>query len=61
MNNILIPNSPPQKDVWVMTKTDFQKDIIAELHKSENTNSSNLDAEISFLIIFGQTEQIKNA
>ena len=31
-----------------MTKTDFQKDIIAELHKSENTNSSNLDAEITF-------------
>ena len=44
-----------------MTKTDFQKDIIAELHKSENTNSSDLDEEISFLIIFGQTEQIKNA
>ena len=40
-----------------MTKTDFQKDIIAELHKSENTNSSNLDAKISFLIIFGQTKR----
>ena len=44
-----------------MIKTDFQKDIIAELHKSENTNSSNLDAEISFLIIFWKTEQIKKA